>query len=116
MSEKDAIAVLEGKIQCCDCYWYAKNMLVDFMKIPRIVEAQKLGKYKETPKGDLGKCMKRVQIDRYFYINDTDGPPPPRKPRVGKWRNCTWFMSNEGVLSQGGGVSIGFFKEEEDNE
>jgi hypothetical protein len=116
MSEKDALAVLEGKVQCFNCYWYAKNMIADFSNIPRIIEEQKANKYKETPKSDLRKCVKRVVIDKYFYINDTEGLPPPRKPIVEKWRHCPWFMGNEEVLSQGGGVSIGLFKREENNE
>jgi hypothetical protein len=116
MSAKDALAVLVGKVKCCDCYWFARNLIVDFSSIPRIVEEQKAKKYRETSKSDLGKCVKRVIIDRFFYINDTEGPPPPRKPKDGKWRHCPWFMGNEEILSQGGGVSVGIFKEEETNE
>lgn len=116
MSEEDALAVLEGKVQCCDCYLYAKNTMVDFAKIPRIVEELKARKYDETPQGDLGKCVRRVAIDRSQYIPHFYDRIPPRKPKPDKWRKCVWFIGNEEVISQGGGVSVGIFKAEEDYE
>jgi hypothetical protein len=111
MSEKDALAVLVGKVRCEDCYWLTKNASEDFIRIPRIKKEADEGKLTLTPERLLKLCFKRVGLDKGSFPLERDKKLPPVEPRSDIWRYCEWFIGFKTVIQCGGGVAFGIFKE-----
>jgi hypothetical protein len=110
MSEVDALAVLQGKVQCEDCFWLTKNAMKDEafkIRIDRQLEKEHL---LEVPKCHLGKCVKRISLSEGIFLCNIEDKIPPKVPSPKKWRNCAWFIPFTPVIQQGGGVAAGLLR------
>jgi len=107
---KDALAVLQGKIQCNDCYWYTTNTMKDKAFMIWIQKQLIEENILEVPKTHFGKCSERSIMDdgkRILYLNFI---PPPKRPSPIKWRKCKWFISFATIMRQGGGAEAGLIR------
>jgi hypothetical protein len=107
MNEVDALAVLQGKVLCEDCFWFAKNIVNDDTIKQRIEKQLKMEKLTQVPKYHLGKCIKRISLSRGIFFCSIEDKIPPEFPSQIKWRKCIWFIPFSTVMSQGGGVEAG---------
>lgn len=107
MSEVDALAVLQGKVLCEDCFWFSKNAVKD-ETIKKRLDRQLVKEHlAEVPKYHFSKCIKRIALSQ--GINNGSSIPP-EFPSPAKWRNCAWFIPFSSVMQQGGGVEAGLLK------
>jgi hypothetical protein len=107
MSEVDALAVLQGKVLCEDCFWFAKNAVKDETIKLRIDRQLKKENLTKVPKYHFAKCIKRITLSDGISVCKIEDKIPPEFPSPMKWRKCAWFIPYSSVMSQGGGVSAG---------